>query len=88
MSEQLKDLQKREQFIELSQKVYPLMQQISKLLEESDFGTSASITLGREGYMEFQPYETKWRMVRYRPDDVPAARYELSELISIVGREE
>lgn len=83
MSKQTEEFQKREQFIDLARHVFPLIQQMEKVLEESEFGTSASITMGSDGYLEFQPYNTRWRMVRYKPSDSPAARYDFSEPIII-----
>ena len=48
-------------------------------LAKSPFGESASIST--DGYMEFRPYDSGWRLNRYRCDSTPVAQYEYQEKI-------
>lgn len=52
-----------------------------KLLAKSPFGESASISISTDGYMEFRPYDSGWRLNRYRCDSTPVAQYEYQEKI-------
>lgn len=71
--------EQKQQFIALAKEVYPLVNQIREALDKSSFSGSASISIGDEGYMEFHPYDTGWRLVKYRKDDSPAICYEYRE---------
>lgn len=73
--------EKKDQFVALAKEVYPLIEQIRGLIAKSPFEGSVSITVGSEGYMEFKPYESGWRMVKYRTDNKPVAQYEYREEI-------
>lgn len=81
--EKMQEVKKKEQFVKLAREVFPLVEQIRAAMSKSDFGESASITLGSDGYMEFHPYDSDWRMNRYRGDEVPVAQYEYRERISL-----
>ena len=50
-------------------------------LAKSPFGESASISISTDGYMEFRPYDSGWRLNRYRCDSTPVAQYEYQEKI-------
>ena len=71
--------EQREQFLALSREVYPLIEQIREKLNNSTFGGAARISIGEDGYMEFQPYDSGWRMVQYRADKRPSITYEYQE---------
>lgn len=75
--------EKKEQFIGLAKEVFPLVEQIRSLMEKSGFGKSASISIGSEGYMEFRPYDSGWRLVKYGSESCPVAQYEYSEQIKL-----
>ncbi len=36
-----------------------------------------------DGYMEFRPYDSGWRLNRYRCDSTPVAQYEYQEKIAL-----
>lgn len=72
---------KKEQFVVLAKEVYPLIEQIRQMLVKSPFGDSASISIGSEGYIEFRPYNSGWRLNKYRMDDSPVAQFEYQERI-------
>ena len=72
---------KKEQFVALSKEVYPLIEQIREAMAKSPFGDSASISIGGDGYVEFRPYYSGWRLNRYRCDSTPVAQYEYQEKI-------
>ena len=55
---------KKEQFVALAKEVYPLIEQIREALAKSPFGESASISISTDGYMEFRPYDSGWRLNR------------------------
>lgn len=67
---------KKEQFVALAKEVYPLIEQIREAMAKSPFGDSASISIGSDGYVEFRPYDSGWRLNRYRCDSTPVAQYE------------
>lgn len=73
----------REQFIGLAKEVYPLMQEIRRLSIKYGFGEQARMTLGSEGYMEFAPYDTGWRMNKYSGDSSPMAQFEYRERVNL-----
>lgn len=50
-------------------------------MAKSPFGDSASISIGSDGYVEFRPYDSGWRLNRYRCDSTPVAQYEYQEKI-------
>lgn len=52
-------------------------------LAKSPFGESASISISTDGYMEFRPYDSGWRLNRYRCDSTPVAQYEYQEKIAL-----
>lgn len=72
---------KKEQFVALAKEVYPLIEQIREAMAKSPFGDSASISIGSDGYVEFRPYDSGWRLNRYRCDSTPVAQYEYQEKI-------
>ena len=74
---------KKEQFVALSKEVYPLIEQIREAMAKSPFGDSASISISTDGYMEFRPYDSGWRLNRYRCDSTPVAQYEYQEKIAL-----
>ncbi len=83
MNKELEELQKREQFIDLAKEVYPLMQKIRDLMQEHGFGSDASIIIRESGYMEFDPYNTDWKMTRYAKEETPIVRYDFQEAITL-----
>ncbi len=72
---------KKEQFVALSKEVYPLIEQIREAMAKSPFGDSASISIGSDGYVEFRPYDSGWRLNKYRMDGNPVAQFEYQEKI-------
>lgn len=78
---------KREEFLFLSKKVYPLIEQIRSALKESSFGDSAFIVIGSGDYMEFKPYDSEWRLNRYSNDGSPVAQFEHKEKIYLEEEE-
>lgn len=72
---------KKEQFVALAKEVYPLIEQIREAMAKSPFGDSASISIGSEGYMEFHPYDTGWKLNRYSTDREPVVTFEFRERI-------
>lgn len=73
----------REQFIKLAKEVYPLMQEIRQLSIKYGFGEQSRMTLGADGYMEFAPYDTGWRMSKYGVDSSPMAQFEYRERVNL-----
>lgn len=71
--------EQKQQFTALAKEIYPLVKQIREAMEKSSFGGSASISIGDEGYMEFHPYDSEWRLVKYRKDGSPVICYEYRE---------
>ena len=59
------------------------IEQIREALAKSPFGESASISISTDGYMEFRPYDSGWRLNRYRCDSTPVAQYEYQEKIAL-----
>lgn len=79
--------EQKEQFLALSREVYPLIEQIREKLNGSTFGGAARISIGEDGYMEFQPYDCGWRLVQYRMDKKPSITYEYQERMEMGGIE-
>lgn len=73
--------EKKDQFVALAKEIYPLIEQIREAMAKSPFGDSASISIGSDGYMEFHPYDSGWRMNKYRMDSNPVAQFEYQEKI-------
>lgn len=71
--------EQKQQFVALAKEVYPLIMQIREVLEKSSFGDSASISIGSEGYIEFHPYDSDWRLAKYRKDSTPVICFEYRE---------
>ena len=71
----------KEQFVALAKEVYPLIEQIREAMAKSSFGDSASISIGSEGYMEFRPYGSSWKLNKYSIDREPVASFEFCERI-------
>lgn len=72
---------KKEQFVALAKEVYPLIEQIREAMSKSPFGDSASISIGSEGYMEFRPYDSGWKLNKYSVEREPVASFEFRERI-------
>lgn len=72
---------KKEQFVSLAKEVYPLIEQIREAMAKSPFGDSASISIGSEGYMEFRPYDSGWKLNKYSVEREPVASFEFRERI-------
>ena len=75
----------REQFLKVAQEVYPLIDRIGKIMTENGMDSQASITISKDGYLEFRAYGTGWTMNRYKAGGNPKARYEYSEAVVVKG---
>ena len=83
MSTEWEELQKREQFIELTKEVYPLIDRIAEIFAKADFGDSARITVEKNGYVSFTPYQSKWMMSRLKAEKEPTICFDYRERFAV-----
>lgn len=73
----------RDRFMQTAREIYPLLVNIREVIARNGYTESARITVGADGYLEFAPYETNWRLNAFSHDKKPKARYEYSEEIPL-----
>lgn len=74
-----KAVETRDKFLATGRKVYPLIQEIKKVLEESGLGDRASISVCTDGFTNFYISGCDWQMNTYSFDDTPKAEYKCLE---------
>lgn len=77
----------RDDFKELCMEVLPPILSIEKTLANRGVTTTASISIGEDGYMSFDVCKSKWRMVRYKKGGPIKMMYEHSEEIRVTDAE-
>lgn len=71
------------EFKDLCIEVLPAIGNIEKALEKAGVTESASVRIGKNGYLAFEAYDSEWRMARYEKEGPVKIIYEHSEEISV-----